>query len=51
MSESGELKTGAERETKDYPRQAEGGETAVEKQLGMNSQQPDTSQYDQNTAP
>jgi hypothetical protein len=51
LSEFDKVKDEAEKEAKEHPQQVAEGEQAVEKKLGMNSQDDQTSQHDQNSAP
>jgi predicted transcriptional regulator len=51
MSELDKLKDEAGKEAKEHPQQVKEGETAVEKKLGMDSKEDQTSQHDQNSAP
>jgi hypothetical protein len=51
VSDFDKVKDEAEKEAKEHPQQVSEGETAVEKKLGMNSEERETSQHDQNTPP
>jgi hypothetical protein len=51
LSEFDQLKDKAEQEAKEHPQQVAEGEQAIEKKLGMNTQEDQTSQHDQNSAP
>lgn len=51
MSEFDKLKDEAEKEAKEHPQQVSEGEQIVEKKLGMNSEEKETSQNAPNTPP
>jgi hypothetical protein len=51
MSEFDKLKDDAEKEAQEHPQQVSEGEQAVEKKLGLDSQDDQAGQQDQNTPP
>ena len=51
MSEFDKVKDEAEKQAREHPGQVSQGEQAISGKLGMNTDEADTSQHDQNTAP
>ena len=51
MSDFDKVKDEAEKEVKEHPQQVSEGEQALEKKLGMNSEEENTSQNAPNTPP
>jgi hypothetical protein len=51
VSESDKLKDDAEQLARQHPQQVSEGKTEIEKKLGMDSEQDETSQLDPNTPP
>jgi hypothetical protein len=51
MSEFDKVKDEAEKEAKEHPEQVSQGEQAVEKKLGMNTNEEETGQGSPNTPP
>ena len=51
MSKSDKLKDEAEQQAREHPQGVSEGETELDKKLGMDSLQDETSQHDQNSAP